>query len=284
MKKYIWATGLLLVTVVAGARDLPTHCGEDADRIVSLMGDLRQSQLPTGDKILYAAKSLVGARAEDYYRTDSVADLRINIESFSPLMFVNSVIALAKGSEKPGVIDVCNFSDEFENISTRRGKFTGYPSIMFHTSDWIGDNISRGNIVELTENYQGMIPRTKSLDEMTRNRKDFAALADSATFETVRMTEMGFRTHRIPTLKKEVIKKKELIGDLQNGDIIILVPNRDGIDMYDIGFIELIDGIPHLIHVSPTQKEVVEEPEDMARYMQLMTKHFQGFRILRLKE
>ena len=233
---------------------------------------------------ILSPKELTGAPKEEYYKSDSVASLRVNLDAFSPLMFINSVVSLTRASEEPGPVDIRNFYDAFENMACRRGEYSGYPSIMFHTSDWIGDHISRGNIVELTENYPGMIARTKSLDEMTRKRGDFAALADSATFETVRMTEMGFRTHRVPTLKKEIIKKKELTEDLRNGDIIILVPNRDGIDMYDIGFVSVEDGVPHLIHLSPVTGQVTEETEDLARYMQLMTKHFQGFRLLRLRD
>lgn len=266
------------------ARELPIHCNEDEAKIIATLQSIKESGLPTGDKLVMAAKSFEGAPEDYYYLTDSIAGLRINVDEFSPLMFVNNVIALVKGADKPGIIDIRNFSEEFENISSRRGEFTGFPSIMYHTSDWVGDNISRGNFIEITENYPGMVSRTKSLDEMTRNRDKYAALADSATFETVRMTEMGFRTHRVPTLKKEIIKKKELLEDLSNGDVLILVPNRDGIDMYDIGFVEMKNGVPYFIHVSPQQHKVVVETEELARYMQLMTKHFQGFRVLRLKE
>lgn len=230
-----------------------------------------------------AARMLEGAGEDDYYMTDSVAELRVNIESFTPLMFINNVIALAKASENPEPVSFNTFEKEFEDIACRRGTYNGFPSIMYHSSDWIGDNISRGNITELTENYNGVVARTKSLDEMTRKREKFAALADSSTFENVRMIEMGFRTHRVPTLKKETIKKKELTDDLREGDIILMVPNRDGIDIYDMGIITFEQGMPHIIHLSPVTHTVMMEKEDLARYMALMTKHFQGYRILRLK-
>lgn len=274
----------LLLPIWGYAKELPVHCDADIEKINSILLQLGGTDKALGDKLVMAAKALEGAGKDDYYSKDSVASLRIYVDSVSPLMFVNNVVALAKTSEVPGLTDAATFYKEFENISTRRGENKGFPSIMYHSSDWIGDNIARGNITELTENYSGMIARTKSLDEMTRKRKDYAALADSATFETVRMIEMGFRTHRIPTLKKEIIKKKELLADLRNGDILILVPNGDGIDYYDIGFIEIEDDGPHLIHLSPSSKTVVTEKETLPRYFDLMTKYFQGFRLLRLKE
>lgn len=283
MRKLILAI-LLFLPLTVLAKEPGAHCNADRAKAEQLILTLQASGLPQGDRMVLAAESLVGSGEDDYYMTDSVAELRINLDTFTPLMFVNSVIALTKASEKPGAVDASTFAREFENIACRRGENHGFPSIMYHSSDWIGDNVSRGNIAELTENYAGAVAHTKSLDEMTRYRKNYAALADSATFETVRMTEMGFRTHRVPSLKKETIKKKELTDDLQNGDIIILVPNRDGIDIYDMGIVKIEDGLPHFIHLSPQTHQVIKEKEDLARYMSLVTKYFQGYRILRLKD
>ena len=271
-------------TLTSQARVLPVRSAEDATRIQEILGILQATEGETGDRMVAAALALQGAGEDDYYTVDSVANLRINTGTFTPLMFVNTVIALAKASEKAGTIDLNTFSSEFENISSRKGEAKGFPSVMYHASDWIIDNTARGNITELTENYSGVVARTKSLDEMTRKRGNFAALADSATFEAVRMTEMGFRTHRIPSLKKETIKKKEVVEDLRNGDIILMVPGRDGIDIYDMGFVTLENGLPYLIHLSPQSHTVVKEKEDLARYMNLMTKYFQGYRILRVKQ
>ena len=257
------------------------HCDDDTLKAESVM--LRIASLePKGKRLAEAALTLQGAGLDSYYRTDSVGSLQLNLDEFTPLMFVNSVIALEKASQKPGVNTWKNFASEFENIACRRGENTGFPSIMFHGADWITDNVFRGNIRELTEDYSGgVVVRTKSLDEMTRNRNNYAALADSANFDRVRMTEMGFRTHRVPTLKKETIEKKEVLEDLKDGDIIILVPGGDGIDIYDMGFVVIRDDGPHLIHLSPRTKTVVEEAETLQRYMKLMTKYFQGYRILR---
>ena len=278
----------LLLTVILSlgvtAKGVTAHCDEDIAMVNNLLTLLKASEVPTGDRMVLAAKALVGAGEDDYYLTDTIGNLRINVDSFTPLMFVNNLVALTKASRHPGNVNETTFFQELENIACRRGENKGFQSIMYHGADWIADNISRGNITELTENYDFIVPRTKSLDEMTRKRKDFAALNDSMVFESVRMTEMGFRTHRIPTLKKESIKKKEIDEDLRNGDIIILVPNRDGIDIYDMGIISLEEGVPYLIHLSPKLHEVVIEKEDLSRYMALMTKYFQGYRLLRLNE
>lgn len=285
MKRYISFLFLFLAAIPAFAFDLtnpPVHCPQDTALATRLVRQLAASGLPKGKRLVEAAGLLQGAVLDSYYRTDSIGQLRINLEEFTPLSFVNTVMALAEASEAPGMPSWKNFAQELERLSCRRGENTGFPSILFHGSDWIADNVFRGNVKELTEDYfGGVVVRTKSLDEMTRNRSNYAALADSAAFERVRMTEMGFRTHRIPTMKKETIEKKEILEDLQDGDIILLVPSGDGIDLYDIGFVALREDGPHLIHLSPKTKTVVEEPETLQRYMKLMTKYFQGYRLLR---
>lgn len=276
---------MISVAIGASAAVLPYHCQQDTARLAAILNTLRQSgSTSTGDRIALAATELEGASEDQYYRKDSIATLRVNLEEFTPLMLVNSVIALARTSRQPSAADSHTFSNELENIACRRGDNKGFPSIMFHASDWIADNISRGNLIELTEDYSGAVAHTKSLDEMTRNRKNYAALADSATFEAVRMTELGFRNHRVPALKKETIKKKELAADLRNGDILILTPNKDGVDIYDIGVVKIENDIPYFVHLSPQTGTVVKEKDDLARYMGLKSKYFQGFRILRLKD
>ena len=283
MKKIILLRALIL-SLNGMAATMPFRSANDTIRINEIVSVLKSNPGNRGDRIAAAAVMLEGGGLDDYYRTDSLGTLRINLETFTPLMLVNTAIALAKTSEIPEAVDWHAFQKEFENISCRRGENGGFTSIMHHGSDWIGDNISRGNIIELTENYAGMVAHTKSLDDMTRNRSQYAALADSATFENVRMTEMGFRTHRIPTLKKETIKKKEVIDDLQNGDIIILVPNQDGYDIYDMGIIVMEDKVPHLLHLSPQTKTVTLEKENLDRYLSLLTKYYKGYRLLRIKD
>ncbi|MCH5214171.1 MAG: DUF1460 domain-containing protein [Muribaculaceae bacterium] len=278
---------IAMVMAVAGAKartasDASFHCAEDTLRINQILKSLDRTA-PLGDRICAAAMQLADAGEDNFFSTDSVGALRINVDSFTPLSFVNNAVALAKAAGREDA-DWTAFWREFKDISCRRGENGGFPSIMYHTSDWISDNVARGNLKEITENFPGVESRTKSLDELSRNRGKFAALSDSANYETVRLWEMGFRTHRIPTLKREAMKKKEITDELQNGDIIILVPYGDGRDWYDMGVVSMQEDGPHLIHLSPLKHKVMLEPEPMARYAGLVTKYFQGYRIIRLTD
>lgn len=261
------------------------HCEKDTVKINNYINELKKSGGNLGERISKAAKFFIGVPEDNYYQTNKKARLRINVDSLTSLGLINNAIALVKASMQPGYSNWRNFATELDNISLRGGVDKGFPSIMFHTSDWIIDNTSRGNVREITEDFQGgVVVRTKSLDELTRKRDKFAVLEDPEVFESVRMFEMGFRTHRIPTLKKETIKKKDVLEEMEEGDVIILVPNRDGIDCYDIGIVTFKAGEPYLIHLSPEKHLVVEEDESLIKYMPLMTKHFQGYRIIKVRE
>ena len=289
MKKYLILACMIFGCCLGRAFDLHNpnmHCGEDTVIINALFEELKsRDDLSKGDKIAFVAARCIDAPADDYFMTDSVGSLRINAHSFTPLWLVNFAVAMANAAETPGPTDWRTYAREMEKIACRRGEDKGFPSIMFHSSDWIGDNSSRGLVMEITENYPGTEQRTKSLDELSRNRAKYAPLANEETYEAVRMTEMGFRSHRVPSLRRDAAKRKDVAADLQNGDIVIFVSNGEGTDFYDMGIIEKEgEGKFRFIHVSPTAKKVIREADDLPRYATFATKNFKGLRFVRAKE
>lgn len=233
-----------------------------------------------GKRMVMVAESLAGSGRDEYYTTDSIASLRLNVEAFTPMTFVNTVAAIAlNGGDANG--NALKVQDDFVRLSSRMGEDKGFPSIMWHTSDWIADNIYRGNLKELTEIYIEPRSKNKSLDYLSRHREEYAALKDPEVYDKVRMTEMGFRTRRIPYLQRHDIKKKAIDEEIKDGDVIILVPNQDGVDMYEMGVAKREkDGI-HLILFSNKQGQVEVTPEPLDRYMNSIAKYISGFRWVR---
>ena len=283
-KKIVLAIILLAGSASMAYAALPYAHREDAekaDSLIKIASADRSASL--GDRMAMIAESFVGSGKDDYYYKDTVATLRVNLQEFTPMTFINTVEALARtaGDGNPGIVQ---FEDNLRKVSCRRGEDAGFASLMWHASDWIGDNLYRGNITELTERYGDQRDRTKSLDYLTRNRDKYAALANAETYDKVRMTEMGFRSHKIPYLPKQFIGKKSFEEDARPGDIIIMVPNEDGQDIFQIGILTLEKGDPYLIHFDVKKGMVVKESEPLKRYFNLVSKYFGGFRWLRIKE
>ena len=152
---------------------------------------------------------------------------------------------------------------------------------MVYAADWIVDNKSRGLVTEITENYSDSF-KTKSLDFVTRNRGKYASLKDSSTYEAQKMVEMGFRTHKIPHMKRESSGNKDVAADLREGDIVMVMTNDPLLDTLTIGFLKKRDDGMHLIHVSREAGKVVEEEEPLPRFMKRNAKNTYGWRWLRI--
>lgn len=284
--RYILIAASFLAGYSASSAAMTYHCENDSVEVRMMLGELRDNKALTtlGDRIEAAALMLVDKGADDYYATDSIASLRVNVDSFTPMTFINTCIALAQTASTPAGNEM-EFERRLGAISCRGGNDAGFPSIMWHSSDWIVDNIYRGNVRELTENYEGARSKSKSLDYYTRHADEFAVMQNPEIAEKVQMTEMGFRTHRVPVLPKQAVERKDILSDMRNGDIMVMICNNDGEDIYNIGVISKDDsGLAHLIHYDPAKGKVVREDEPMKRYFNLTTKYFNGFRLIRVND
>lgn len=288
MKRYHFIPIFIcLVLSLQAVAALPVRSTEDEEIASNTLKNIAAS-LPAdapadrGKIIASTAQSLVGKGYDTYYTTDSIAELRLNMEQFTPLSFINTLLAIADVavSNNP---DVAHLEDELQKFSCRRGENTGFPSIMWHSSDWIVDNTYRGNIVELTGNYDVARDKIRSLDYMSRNPEKFAAMKNPDVASKIEMIEFGFRNHRIPVLPKSFPGRKDFDKEVKDGDILVLVSNSDGIDLYRIGVVKHEADGPHLIFVNPRTGKVEKSDEGLKRYFNLVSKYFSGFRWLRLK-
>lgn len=288
--KVRYILGILAAAVVMAACALPAAAQvryaqpSDTVRAKEILTGLRVVPgLDTGKLVALGAGALTGAEAGEPVDNDSIATVCVSFGPFDDLGFVNAAMALAKGAESQ-LGRWQDYGDALVSVSRRRGVDKGFSSRMIYGADWVNDNVYRGNLTDLTERYSASnIFKTKSLDGVTFNRSRYRALADSATYEAVRMVEMGFRSHKIPHLKKETINKKEILGDMRDGDILMLLGSDPRFDIYDMGVVVLRADGPHIIHVSETEGKVVEEPEPLPRWFKRENQHFYGYRWLRVQ-
>ena len=285
MKNYIFAIIFILIGGGNGlygmAQDLPFHCEKDSAEVRSIIETLSaEPNLKFNQKIAKAARLLVDKPVDDGLYTDSLYSLSINVDSFTPMSFVNSCLALAKASETPGAA-WRTYSEQLRNYACRKGESDGFPSLFYHTSDWIGDNIYRGNFTEMTDRVDGTRDKTWSLDYLSVNREQIPVLSNPDTYDRVKMTEMGFRTHKIPYLPKQAISSKEVTDELREGDILVLISDKERSDFFTFGIVAIDTDGAHLIHLDSKEGKIVSESLPMKKYFNLMTKYFSGFRWIR---
>ncbi|MCH5223828.1 MAG: DUF1460 domain-containing protein [Muribaculaceae bacterium] len=258
------------------------HCNSDYQGVEKLM-QAAAGEENYGKRIVKAARSMVGVPLGKAADNDTVGTIIIRLDTLSQREFINYALAAAKAAMAVNP-DKSDFEKALESVSRKKGTDNGFVSQFFYGSDWIQDNISRGNLKEMTDYLDGGSFKTKSLDYVTRHRDEFPAMADSATYEKMRAIEMGFRSHRIPHQKKQSIGNKSVVELLKDGDIIIMLPPEDDFDIYDIGIVAMDSGQPRLIHVSRQNGKVVEDEYDLKRLFKIEGQFFYGYRWLRPTE
>lgn len=256
------------------------HCDEDTVEVQSLLRQLAAKGGSVEERRVSAAYMLQGRPVDDAWEKDSLGPAQVNIHSFSPLSFINAVeaLAVASGVAQPTWRD---YLVEYSKRADRRGEYAGVGSEIYHGAEWIADNVYRGNLKELTENFDGCLSKTKNLDYMSRNRDKFAMLSDPEIFDKIEMIEMGFRVHRVPYLKRHFISRKDVAGELRDGDIILMIVNADGSDIYRIGYVVSKDGERYLLRADTKAGTVTDGGVPLDGYFKDNAKYFYGFRLLR---
>ena len=251
----------------------------DKEKVISIMKAASNGET-IGERVMMAAKSMNGIPLGERADNDSIGTIMVRLDSIDRMAFLDIAIAAAQASflTSPSLND---FENKLEGVSRRKGKDDGFASQFYYAADWIVDNIYRGNVKEMTEYVETGNYKTKTLDFLSHNPKLFPALADSAVLDKIKVMEMGFRSHKIPHLKKQSAGNKIFQELIQNGDIIIMLPPDPDFDIYDLGFVEIREGAPHLIHISKLTNEIVVEDVNLQRLFTLEGQHFYGFRWLR---
>ena len=278
---------LLLGVIIAfssiSAAAFRRHCKEDTVIVSRLLSLTAEHGGSLGERCVFAARQLEGTPWSVPLDNDTSGTIYINMHGLDRMGFVNTVMALAEASMKKQP-SVKEFVNSLESVSRRKGVDEGFASQLIYGADWIVDNVYRGHLKEMTEYVGGGGFKAKTLDHVTRNKEDYPALRDSTVYDKVKMMEMGYRSHRIPHLKKQSAGNKSLHELMQNGDIIMMLSPELDYDVYDVGIIEMKGGEPYLIHISYENGKVTEDPYPLSRLFKIESQHFYGYRWLRPTE
>ena len=281
--RYILGLMLAMLSFLGSRSEVRYHCPQDSEKVMQLVAAAKEGGDNYGNRIVSAAKFISGTPFAQAADNDSIGTIMIRLDSLNQREFIYMALAAAKTAmlTQPTLKD---FETNLELISRKKGKDEGFASQFLYGADWIVDNVYRGHLKEMTEYLDGGSYRTKTLDYVSRHPEQFPAMADSATADKIKVVEFGYRSHRIPHLKKQSIGNKNVKELLQNGDIIILSPMDTDFDIYDIGIVSLENGEPTLIHISKEKGEVALDPYPLPRLFKIEGQFFYGYRWIRPTE
>ena len=255
MKTYIisvMAWIAIASTATADAQEI-TFNNEAADttRITEIL--VQEAATPSPGNVTRIAELFTGVPyAPGTLERDNIETLRVNLDSLDCTTFVETVLALAYTAREHRQ-SWRDFAYNLRRLRYRNGETNGYSSRLHYVSDWIVDNIARGNIREITaeDNYNNM-----------------------------KSVEAGFSNHRYPYIKGSGLKSKHLAEIARDGDIVVFTTSIQGLDATHMGIIKIADGIPMLLHASSKAGKVLLDQLSVSEYIH--RNRPEGIRLLRL--
>jgi hypothetical protein len=237
-----------------------------------------ESDLEAGDLILKIGKFFL----ETPYvaSTLEVGDsekMVINLRELDCTTFAENCLALARTLrlKNPGFDD---FISQLQFIRYRDGKRNGYPSRLHYFSDWIYDNDQKKTVKSvareiahtlLPNQVNFMSTHPDSYPALKKNRELTGVLAKQETTISKRMTWF------IPENRIAVVENK-----LQDGDILGITTNIEGLDISHVVIAIRINGRIRFIHASSREMKVVISEETLEEYL-LKSKMASGIMVAR---
>ncbi|MDE5814603.1 MAG: DUF1460 domain-containing protein [Muribaculaceae bacterium] len=279
---------LALTTLSAKAYDkVSFHCDQDTIVINAMLSSTELKDMPINARLSFFAKQLVGAPSslrEEILEADTMI-YTINIHSFTTLSLISTCIALAQAYETSSSPNWRDFAEKYENVMFKKGEATDFVSSFLYPSDWIADNIFRGNVTDATTNLEALNPKKKekSLDYISHHRDSFKAFNKENNYERLKMLEMGFRNHQIPYITNgDLMNSSRFKPQAQEGDIFFLLTPDFNLDSREMGILTFDGDKLMIIQLSPSKDAVTLEELPFEHYVKRNVKRIQGARIIRI--
>lgn len=253
----------------------------DTTKITSLLIDAIKIKDPQ-QRVASVARHFIGTPYVAHTLEGETEALTVNLDELDCTTFVETAMTLAftAGEQRSSWRD---YLYNLERLRYRDGKLDGYPSRLHYISNWIVDNVHRGNFEEATIRFPRYNYLERTISFMTENRDKYKALSDSVNFEKMRNIELGYSNHRFPYIKTIDLGRKETKAALREGDVVALVSNLKNLDVTHMGIIIKENGEPYLLHASSTGRKVEISALPLAEFMK-KNRSFLGIRVIRIKD
>lgn len=162
------------------------------------------------------------------------------------------------------------FSRILEQVQYKDG-IVSYPTRLHYFSAFIDNGVEHGWLSK-AEYPNGLktARRRVTLNFMSSHASLYPELKDTAVLHSIRIMEKEFENLDIEYIPKSQLKRYSLLKQcINNGDIIAIVTNKQGLDYSHVGIASWhADGTLHLINASQIHKKVIDEPMTLYDYMQ----------------
>lgn len=224
--------------------------------------DTGLDRVPLGDAMAALGRAFVGtAYVPHTLEAEGPETLVINFRGLDCVTFVENVLALARFVREPdaGVLlgrraeAEARYAGLLMEVRYRDGRLDGYASRLHYFSDWIRDNEARGLVRDVGRALGG-VAEGEPVDFMTAHPDAYGPLADPATLELVRATEVSLSAAARYYVPQGRIA--DVADGIHDGDIIAATSTVPGLDVAHTGLALWVDGELRLLHAPLVGSEV----------------------------
>lgn len=260
---------LLLSTSAALAKKPQvTYQQTDSMKIVSLLQQAHELKTKPSSWMLWFGKKFVNQPyVGGTLDRDSVERLVVNTRELDCTTYVEMVLALTICAER-GETSFSQFCEHLRNVRYIDG-CVSYTKRQHYFTTWIEHNEMAGIVKEIQVNPPFTAMQTIHVNWMTTHIASYKMLKQHPEWVSgIRSMEKSFNGHQYRYIPKANIANSVLFRNtIHDGDIIVIVTNKKGLDTTHIGIASWHDDGLHLLNASSLRKKVVDEGMTLRAYM-----------------
>lgn len=279
----------------AGRQPTVSYTPQDSTQVVTLLREGAKQPSGTPLTLYYAHRLMDIPYVSATPEVHPEERLTVNLTQLDCLTLTENVLALSLATRR-GDGSFESFCHWLRTIRYRQGKLDGYASRNHYFTQWVNSNAQMGIVKELqgegtANHYPFLRSRKTDLHFMTANPTKYPLLKDEkqkgkdrepgSHTSLIRQYEEEANGTHIRYIPKSLLnQRKEKLGCIQDGDILALVTNKDGLDVTHLGLaVWGEDGLLHLLNASSLYHKVILDPVPLYQYLNKRN-HLLGIRVV----
>lgn len=238
----------------------------DSTEYARISAMVRQSGITTiKGRVLTAARLLIGKPYVGGTLDNGAQEMLVTcLDKFDCVTFQETCLALAMDSMDPEP-GFANFRRRMESLRYRNGRNTGYASRLHYSTDWILDNVARGNAQDITPSLGG-IRMTGAINFMSTHADKYKALMEEPSLvDSMSTRERHLSDNHVTYIPKAQIDRHA--ADIESGCLIFIATAIPGLGYSHVGIAYKDGNRLRMIHASSTEKKVTTTTGTLQEYL-----------------
>lgn len=260
-----------------------TAKNKDQQRIQSLLKEAAALKTKPKSWMLWFGKKFVGVPyvggTLDRAREEQLV---VNTSELDCTTYVEIVAALTMCAER----NQTSYGDFCEHLKHVRyiGGEVSYVKRQHYFTAWINDNVKEGIVTDIQTNPPFTAVQNIYVNWMSSHPSSYKMLsAHPSWMSGIKALEQSINGKKYRYIPKASIANNKLFRQtIHDGDIIVIVTNKRGLDTTHIGLASWHSDGLHLLNASSIHKQVIDEPMTLYTYMKKHPVQI-GIRVCRMK-